>query len=188
MASLGIEPSYTSRVRAERLIGAGRAVLAAFSLFAIWLDPSTPSRHPEVAHILLAIYLVYALCVVLLVWWLQKPSERLAFVTHLIDMLAFTLFMYFTDVPTSPFFGYFVFLMLVGALRWEWRGAFWTGLTVLAVFIGLGLYNGYIQHDPAFELSNFIIRIVYLAIVAILLGYMNMYQQRLRDEMSWLAA
>jgi signal transduction histidine kinase len=41
--------------------------------------------------------------------------------------------------------------------------------------------------DPSFELNRFIIRGVYLAVVAILLAYLTAFDQRLRTEMSGLA-
>jgi len=43
-----MEPLYSPHSRAERLIAAGRVVLAASSLFAVWLDPSEPSKYAGV--------------------------------------------------------------------------------------------------------------------------------------------
>lgn len=188
MDSAIIQPSYVPRARAERLIAGGRAVLAAVSLFAIWLDPTEPSRHAQVAYILLAFYLCYALLMVLLVWHSDTPPPRLGLVTHVIDLPAFTLFIYFTEGPTSPLFVYFIFYVLAAALRWRWRGVLWTGLAVLVVFMSMGLYVGYGTHDPLFELNRFIIRSVYLAVLALLLAYISRYEEQLRGEILRLAA
>jgi len=51
---------YLPRLRPERIIAAGRVVLASSSLFAVWLDPLEPTRHPDLAYGLLAAYLGYA--------------------------------------------------------------------------------------------------------------------------------
>src|SRR2546427_2097082 len=41
------DPNYAPRVRVERLIATGRVVLAAFSLLAVWIAPSTRGRYAE---------------------------------------------------------------------------------------------------------------------------------------------
>jgi hypothetical protein len=38
-----MDPQFSPQSRTERLIGAGRVVLAVSSLFAIWLDPLQPA-------------------------------------------------------------------------------------------------------------------------------------------------
>jgi hypothetical protein len=126
---------HSSRARAERLIAIGRVVLAGFSLLAIWLDPTVPSKHADIAYTLLAVYLGYALALAAWVWHAVAPLERTAVFVHALDILAFTLFMYFTEGPTSPFFLYFVFAVIAAALRWQWRGALWTGFVALAIFL-----------------------------------------------------
>lgn len=37
--------NYSHPNQTERLISTGRVILAAFALFAIWLDPAEPARH-----------------------------------------------------------------------------------------------------------------------------------------------
>jgi signal transduction histidine kinase len=58
----------------------------------------------------------------------------------------------------------------------------------LILFIGMGIYTGEIIRDPAFELNRFIIRSVYLTLIAILLCYLGAYGDRIRSELSELAA
>lgn len=179
--------SYTPRARAERLIIGTRAVLAALSLLAIWLDPSEPSKFAGVAYTLLAIYLAYAVLLLPLIWVSTLELYGLGLFTHIVDLLAFTSFIYFTDGPTSPFFVYYVFSLFCAALRWQRSGTFWTGAVVLALFIGLGIFTEYVLRDPAFQVNRFIIRSVYLGVVALLLGYMSGYEAAVRGELAKLA-
>jgi signal transduction histidine kinase len=183
-----VDLSHVPRSRAERLIAGGRAVLAAFSLLAIWLDPSEPSKYAHMAYTLLAAYLGYACLLGGLVWAAGVHSGYIALVTHVLDLSIFTLFIFLTEGPTSPFFVYFVFALLAAALRWQWRGVLWTALATLGAFIGLGVYAEHVLRDPEFELNRFIIRSVYLAVVAALLGYLSAHEQRRRDELARLAA
>src|SRR5215218_4481328 len=46
--------------------------------------------------------------------------------------------MYLTDGPTSPFYVFFIFISLAGALRWDWRGAI--GSAALLAFVLVLLY------------------------------------------------
>ena len=180
-----------SQIRAERLIAISRVVVAVSTLLVVSLDPSQPAKYASTAYALLATYAAYALLVASLVWRSDAPLEGQGVIMHAFDLAAFSLIMYFTEGPTGPFFLYFVFLLLVGTLRWQWRGTLWTAGAGLATFVGMGVYAAEVLHDPAFGLTRFIVRGVYLAIVAVLVGYMVGYLekrgQRVSSETSMLA-
>ncbi|MCZ7650492.1 MAG: sensor histidine kinase [Thermoanaerobaculia bacterium] len=179
---------YSPRLRAERVIAAGRLLLAAGSLFAIWWEPSEPAKHAATAYSLLVGYLGYSLAVALLVSRAVGSWVRPGLVTHLVDLVFFSVFMYFTSGPASPFFAYFVFALICATLRWQWRGALWTAAACLGAFAGFGYYFAQVLEDPSFESTQFIMRGLYMAVVAGLLAYLGRYEQRTRQEMSALAA
>ena len=172
---------------AERLIAAARLVLVASSLTAIWLDPREPAEYAGLISRLLSGYFLYALVVAALVWSWPTTPALLPRITHAFDLVAFSIFMYFTHGPTSPFFVYLVFALMCATLRWQWRGTLWTAVAALVVLTGLGLYAAGILHDPEFELDSFIIRSAYLAVAATLLSYLGLSVQRQRSEMTGLA-
>lgn len=180
------EPLYAPRMRPERLIAAGRVVLAVSSLFAVWLDPDEPIRYATVAYGVLLAYVVYAVTVATLLWRIEAVPRLWPVVTHAADLACFSLFIFFTD-PASPFTVYFVFSLLAATLRWQVRGTMWTASIVIAVFFGFGLYFGLILHDPEFDLRGFIIRSVYLFVLAGLFGYVGTQDRRTVREMSRLA-
>ncbi|HSL82046.1 MAG TPA: sensor histidine kinase [Thermoanaerobaculia bacterium] len=182
-----VATAYSPTSRQERLIGAGRVVLAASSLLAVWLDPSEPAKYAETAYGLLVAYLVYAAAVALAVTRAGAVPPVLRLTTHVVDLVFFSLFIYFTSGPASPFNAYFVFALVCATLRWQWRGTLWTAVASLAAFVGAGYYFGELLEDPVFDLRNFIIRGVYMAVVAVLLGYLGAHEARVREEMSALA-
>lgn len=179
--------SQVQTSRQERLIGAGRIVLAASSLLAVWLDPAEPVKDARIGYALLASYLAYAVVVALVVSRLEAVPAWGRLITHGVDLGFFSLFIYFTAGPASPFNAYFVFALVCATVRWQWRGTLWTAVVSLAAYLGAGLYFGEVLRDPAFELHQFIIRGVYLVVVAVLLGYLGVHQTRVREEMSALA-
>ena len=182
-----MDPLAARQTRPERLVAFGRLVLAASSLLAIWLDPAEPAKYAALTYALLAGYLTYAL--LLMVWaaltnWF---SRYFGLGTHLIDLAISGTLLYLTEGSASPLFAYFVFLLLAAALRWGWQGVLGTALATLVIYIAVSLYAERVLHDPAFELNRFIIRCGYLAVVALLLGYLSAYEQELRRELVKLA-
>jgi signal transduction histidine kinase len=179
---------YSPRIRAERLIATSRVVLAGLFLMAVWLDPYTPASHERTLYFLLVGYLIFALATAAIVWLAHVPLVMLGFVTHALDISLFSLLTYFTEGPTSPFFIYFMFSMVGATLRWQWRGALWTAVAALIGFNGIGMYASEVMNDPSFEENPFVIRSVYLGVMAGLLGYLGAYEERRRHELSALAA
>ncbi len=178
---------YSPRIRAERLIATSRVVLAAFSLMAVWFDPYTPATHGQTLYVLLIGYLGFALTVAAVVWLAHVPLRRLGLGSHVLDVSLFCVLTYLTEGPTSPFFTYFMFSIVGATLRWHLRGALWTAAAALVAFNGIGVYASEVMNDPAFEEGRFVVRSVYLAVMAGLLGYLGAYEDRRRREMSALA-
>src|SRR6476661_2094066 len=161
---------YSPRIRAERLIATSRVVLAGLSLMAVWLDPYTPAIYERALNLVLLGYLLFALAVAAMVWLAHTPLVVLGFITHLLDLSLFSMLTYFTEGPTSPFFMYFMFSIVGATLRWQWRGALWTAAAALVGFNAVSVYASEVMDDPAFEENRFVVRSVYLAVMAGLLG------------------
>ncbi|HEX9730984.1 MAG TPA: sensor histidine kinase [Thermoanaerobaculia bacterium] len=173
------------RQRAERLIAGGRVALAASAFFAVWLDPSEPAKYAAVAYGLLAAYNVYSALIALVAWRRGRLPRRQGLVTHVFDLAFFSSFIFFTAGPSSPFNAYFVFSLVCATLRWRQRGTLWTALAALAAYLVFGLaFAG----EPGFELHPFIIRGVYMGVMAVLLANLGAHEQWMRLEMTLLAA
>lgn len=179
---------YSPQRRTERFIAAGRVVLAGSSLFAVWLDPTEPANHAPVAYALLAAYLVYSSFIALVVWQSDNPSGYQRLITHAVDLAFFSLFIYFTAGPASPFTAYFVFSMVCATLRWQWRGVLWTAAASIAAHLAVALVFAGLPAGPEVETTRLIVRVVYLGVIAMLLGYLGAHEERTRREISRLAA
>jgi signal transduction histidine kinase len=130
---------------------------------------------------------VYAVGLAILAWGLQAPTGPVRFATHVFDLATFSTFVYLTEGPASPFVVYFVFALLAGALRWRWRGALWTGVVTLPVFLAIGVYAAVVLDEPHFQLDEFVIRIAYLAVVASFLCYLTAYEDARTGHMQVMA-
>jgi signal transduction histidine kinase len=180
------EHAYFRPGHAERLIAAGRLILAAFSLLAFVLIPTEAGPHALQIRRLAIAYVAYAGGMALLVWTQRTRAPGLTVPAHAVDLLLCSIFMSMTDGPAGPFFVYFVFAMVSGAIRWQQRG------TILSAAATLGLYAGVTLASAAYvgtavQWGRLLTRSAQLAAVAALLGYLTAYQQRLKTEISRLA-
>jgi len=188
MSFTGSRTQYSLRSRAERLISAGRLVLAVFFLLAIWLDPTQPIQHAKTVHTILLGYLGYALVLAAALWNWDVLGTRSKIITHILDLVIFSFLMDITEGPASPFFVYFVFLLVCATVRWQWQGTLWTAVVAISAVLFMAWYPENRLSDPQFEMNRFIIRVAYLAVVAVLLGYMGAHEHNLRSRLSKLAA
>ena len=181
-----MESLYSPQSRAERLIAAGRMVLAASSLVAIWMAPAEPVRRPAIAYALLGAYLAYAIAVAVWVSRSETPPGRGRVAMLAVDLIFFSLFIAFTSGPASPFFAYFVFALICAAMRWSWRGTMWTAGSALAAFLAVGFYRAATDPVGFVGIDDLIIRAVYLGVVAVLVAYLGAHEREVRRDLAAL--
>ena len=183
MTSTSLPPDYTPHARAERVIAGGRCVLATSSLIAIYLEPSTPARFQQATYALLLIYTLYALALAVVAWRSTTPmAAPWRLILHGLDLVLFSVFVYLTEGPASPFFLYFIFSLFCATLRFSWRGILATAVAAMSIYGAMALF------DPHSVISRVLTRQTYLAVIAALLVYLGVHQERLRRELASLAA
>ena len=181
-----IAAPYSAQIRAERFIAAGRVVLAACALAAaIAAAPEMLHAQPRVAAALLGLYALYAGSVATMVWRAPRPLVRTRLITHIIDVSIFAVMYVSEHHLASGFFVFFVFSLLSATLRWQWRGTLSTASAAFGIAIAGGLYQAWA--GDAFDSNRLLIRGLYLIVIAILLGYLGVYEVRLRREVGRLA-
>jgi len=141
-------------------------VLAAGGLLAIYLDPTQPSQG-DTGYLFIAAYLVFAL--VLLAIAGRPLGARAAIASHACEMALVCLIISYTEGPSSPFFVYFTFVLLVAALRWQRRGALITGALLTIVLIALTATE-LVSHSQPLDLDRLILRNIYLLVASVLIA------------------
>jgi signal transduction histidine kinase len=154
--------------RSGRVIALARAVLAAVFLFAIWIDPSQPAQAAAETYAVLIIYVIAAIAVTFLTWDNWWLDAKIAAPMQIVDTIVFTLLVATSDGYTSPFFVFFVFIILSAAIRWGWRETAVTAAAVSILYFGAGLFGQDVR-ETDFDLQRFIIRTGNLVILSILL-------------------
>lgn len=154
------------RHRSGRVIATGRLVLAAAFLLAILIDPTQPNQRPDVVYALLIGYVVWAAGLIGLTWRNWWLDFRLAAPSHLADVAVFGIVVYFTEGYTSPFFTFFVFLLLSAAIRWGWRETALTAALVLLLYMAAGT-AALLVGAGEFELERLLVRSTYLVVLSL---------------------
>ncbi len=168
----------------ELVLARARTFLLVFSLLAVYLDPTDPERYSRWATELFVVYMLYGLVILILLQWQKlEPSPRMQVITHSIDLTWTFAVTVISAGPSSPFFAFFVFVLLAAAYRWGLRGTLITTGFVVGVHLVeavLTITISSLQSNSDFEINRFIIRFAYLSIVGILTGYLSEREKRLR--------
>lgn len=179
--------------RAERVLATGRVFLAISSFIAIYLDPTEPTRYAELAYISLAVYTLHSLLTVAFLEFRRDFSPRLSLVLHGVDIVWPTYITLFTEGPNSPFFLYFLFVLLAAAYRWGLRETIATAaVAVVLMFTEASLLSGELRFagqfvEGQYELNRLIIRSTYLLTLGALIGYLAEQEKLQRAETSVVA-
>jgi signal transduction histidine kinase len=181
------------RGRVERVLATARAFLAVASLVAIWIDPTEPSRYAFLAYGLMLAYVVYCLFILAWVRAHQQFSTRFQIGIHGIDVLWPAVISLFTSPFRSPFFIFDAFVLLEAAYRWGLQETLATGAAEVLLycsallFAALGPGSFRVLLGARIEINRLIMRPLYLAIMAYLMGYLGEQEKSQRAEASGIA-
>lgn len=162
--------------------------------YAIYVDPTEPTRYATLAYTLLLAYVAAALGVLALLRLVRLPPRpllALSLLVHAGDVCFAAVVTLFTEGPNSPFFVFFVFALMEAAYRWGLAATLYTAgaavglLVVEAMLVDQDVSTGLVEGQ--FELNRLVIRATYLVIVGVLVGYLGESQRELRMEQAAIA-
>ena len=169
--------------RVELVLGRARTFLSACSLIAIYIDPTSPAQFSALAFGLVLAYLVGSVInVVLLEVGRVRVSNQLQVITHGIDLIWALAITLISTGPSSPFFVYFIFVLLAAAYRWGLRGTVITTVIGIAALAAEALTLYARDTVGEFETNRLIVRVGYLAMVGALAGYLSEHDKVQRAQ------
>ena len=122
-------------VQLERVLAVGRAFLTVTALGAIYLDPTEPARLRELTYIVLFAYAVYSLCILAYVHRSVRLTNTHGQVLHGLDILWTSALTFVSEGPVSPFFLFFLFVVVAAAYRGGFRETVGTAALTVAIFL-----------------------------------------------------
>jgi signal transduction histidine kinase len=191
IAGQQLDPRRVARL--ERVLAVGRAFLTVSALTAIYLDPTQPARLAAVTYAVLASYAVYSLAVLVYVHRAAQLKITHGHVLHGFDVLWTAALTFVSEGPVSPFFLFFLFVVLSAAYRWGFVGTIVTTCVTVGVFLvqtaiaAVGPWSQTWLTSIEVELNETILRIAYLLLTGFLLGYLAEQEKQSRAELAAIA-
>lgn len=153
-------------------------MLATLFLLAIWIDASQPTHDPVTTFAVLGAYVLFAAAMLVATWSNWWLDAKLAGPAHAGDIALFALLVLLTEGYTSPFFTFFIFLLLSAAIRWGWHATALTAMLLTLLYLIVGLLV--VQSGVPFEPQRFVVRTGHLIILSLILIWFGANQWRVR--------
>ena len=179
--------------RLERVLAVGRAFLTVTALAAIYVDPTEPTRLASLTYGILSAYAIYSVLVLALVHRAPRVTPRHAQMLHGADILWTSVLTFISEGPVSPFFLFFLFALLSAAYRWGFRETAGTAVITILVYLGemaiaaIGPWDSMWSEAIRVELNQTILRLAYLLLTGVLLGYLGEQEKQWRAELAAIA-
>jgi len=180
--------------RREQVIATARVFLAAGAFFYTRLTPIRPIQNEGPVVVLLAGYLLLSLVLWFTLRYKPTTDSAVRIGAHAADLLCTTALTVLSRGPESPFFLFFIFVLLAAAYRWGFGGTVLTagaGVALLAaeayalipqsIPAHLSRHWGIPMAQP-FEFSQLVLRCAYLLMVGLLLAYLAEGEKALQSE------
>jgi len=183
-------PDETRRV--ERWLATARVFLATSALVATWLDPSELTAGSSVPWWLLRLYIAHSVVVMLLVRWRRQSTPAFRLLVHAADIVWPAVISMYAPGQRSPFFLFFIFVLLAAAYRWGLWETIGTAVGGVALLWaeGLVLHKGVHLAGAVvgeFSPNRLFMRSISLMVTGIFLGYLAEQQKQLRAEKAIIA-
>jgi signal transduction histidine kinase len=173
--------------RAERVLATARALLSFAALVGVHVESTDPPAYADLIDALLWSYVAVSVGMLISVRAWTPPQPVVGTAIHLVDVLWAAALTALTEGPNSPFFVFFVFVLLSAAYRWGLVETVATAMVAIVLVTGQSLLMSGISGTPgtiagAFDAHLLILRPVYLLIVAVLVGYLSESEKQRRAE------
>src|SRR5689334_2911340 len=176
--------------RLEYILAIARTFLAISGFVAIYLDPTEPARLAALTYAVLVAYAIYSIVVLELVRRASTVGWSHSRAFHAFDILWVGALTFASDGPISPFYLFFVFVVLAAAYRWGLRETIATAIITGLVFLletaaaVAGPWEALLIGHDVFELNRTIIRVSYLLITGCFAGFLAEQDKGFRAEMA----
>lgn len=149
-----------------RVVAGGRFLLACLFLFAIVVDRTQPTRAPMATYSLLVAYVSWSAALAALTWRNWWLDARLTVPALIVDIAVFMAMLYATEGYSSPYFIFFVFLLLSAAIRGGWLETTLTAVTVIVFYM---LITAVAVPAEAIDVERFLVRTGHIVILSAIL-------------------
>lgn len=162
-------------LKKEKLLAWLRVGFALAAILVIQLNPARVARFPIVSHLSLYSFFLYSLLVLYLVTHEISGSRKIGLATTWLDLLWISVIVFSTGGSRTPFFVYYFFPVITASSRYGVKGS------LAVALVGVTLY-GLMRFSPFWtrpiDIDTYIIRSVYLLVVAYIFGFISDFENK----------
>ncbi len=171
-----------TRARVERVLAKARVFLAIVTLAAIYMDRNEFSSAP-VAYELLTAYVAFSAFISIVARLAPSYLLKAGFVIHLVDLLFATAITFLTKGSGSPFFVFFLFVLIAAPVRWGLTATLATVAAAIVLFLAESQFAPLATPaGPGLEATRTLIRTSYLVVLTVMLAFTAGQERAFRAE------
>lgn len=174
-------PGFTEAGDA-RMMALVRSLLAASGLLIIWLDPTEPTRLPQLTYASLGLYFLYSIALVVLTRRHPELSSHRGF--HWADVVFATYLVALTEGTNSVFFFFYFFSILSASFTRGYRHGLTITLASLTGFVIGSMLS--LPHTAVVDFDRMAIRPVYLLLFGYMMAHWGGFELSLKSRLALL--
>jgi two-component system sensor histidine kinase DegS len=190
LARLGIEntrqkmtPQDQWILQKERALAWLRLAFAVVAIIAVQLNPSRVARFPVLSAFSLGFFVLYSLAVVYLLRQKKIYSEPFGLAVTCLDLVWISLIVFSTGGSRTPFFVYYFFPVITASARWGMIGSIPVALVGIVVYGAIRFDLFWKTSDDPLGIDTYIIRSIYLAVLAYIFGFISEFEKRQNEKL-----
>lgn len=176
--SAKLTPEQVWLLQREKSVAWLRLAFAALAILVIQLNPSRVARYPSLSALSLVSFLAYSCGILYLARKNLLTSKPVAVATTCLDVIWVAAIVFSTGGTRTPFFFYYSFPVITASVRWGLKGS------VPVALAGVGIYGmmrlslaGESLIEPPIGMDTFIVRSLYLIVLAGIFGYVSEFER-----------
>ena len=174
--------------RIERVLATTRLFLVTSFLAAMYVFPTQPGHYPSLVYLLLFLYLIHSFVVMILARVRLRPTLPFRLFVQGADIVWPTVVSLYTKEVISPFFLFFLFVLLEAAYRWGlWETLATSGASIALLAVENAVAQ-WVRLPASFqihpEFNRLLLSAAYLLSMGVLIGYLAENEKQLRAEKS----
>lgn len=164
----------------EKILAWIRLGFSLVAILVIQLNPARAARFPVLSYFSLYTFFVYSLIILYLTRGEKITSRKIGFVTTCLDLLWVSTMVLSTGGSRTPFFVFFLFPVITASSRYGMRGGLVVAVLGVAVY---GLIRFGAPSDNPLGIDTFIIRSIYMLVLAYIFGFLSEFEKRQNERL-----
>lgn len=168
----------------EKMLSWLRVGVALAAIFVVQLNPERMAKFPILSHVSLVSFFIYSLVVAGFARRKPSAAKTIGLVTTFLDLLWVSLIVLSTGAPQTPFFVYYSFPVITASSRYGVKGSLAVAVTGVVLY---GVIRFSFFWSTPITPDRFIIRIVYLLMLAYIFGFLSDFEKRQNQRLVLLS-